>query len=133
MAVETYTVEQIAEQLGVSVRTIREYVRDGKIKAVKVGNKYIISEDNFRDFVNGETNVMNNITLGMVISNALNTSDKEFEIKDLFNGQIWEQEDPNNRRQLGRQFKEEVENGNINGVSIKEVRSDNHTIYIKHS
>ncbi|MFW0762079.1 helix-turn-helix domain-containing protein [Staphylococcus cohnii] len=133
MAVETYTVEQIAEQLGVSVRTIREYVRDGKIKAVKVGNKYIISEDNFRDFVNGGTNVMNNITLGMVISNALNTSDKEFEIKDLFNGQIWEQEDPNNRRQLGRQFKEEVENGNINGVSIKEVRSDNHTIYIKHS
>lgn len=54
MAVETYTVEQVAEQLGVSVRTIREYVRDGKIKAVKVGNKYIISEDNFRKFVNGE-------------------------------------------------------------------------------
>lgn len=54
MAVETYTVEQVAEQLGVSVRTIREYVREGKIKAVKVGNKYIISEDNFRDFVNGK-------------------------------------------------------------------------------
>lgn len=55
MAVETYTVEQVAEQLGISVRTIREYIRKGKIKAVKVGNKYIISEDNFRDFVNGET------------------------------------------------------------------------------
>ncbi|WP_210123649.1 MULTISPECIES: helix-turn-helix domain-containing protein [unclassified Staphylococcus] len=54
MAVKTYTVEEVAEMLGVSARTIREYIRKEKIKAVKVGNKYIISEDNYRKFVNGD-------------------------------------------------------------------------------
>ncbi|NHX21677.1 helix-turn-helix domain-containing protein, partial [Escherichia coli] len=44
----------IAQDLGVTERTIREYIKSGKIKAVKVGNKYIISEDNYRDFVNGK-------------------------------------------------------------------------------
>ncbi|WP_071860455.1 helix-turn-helix domain-containing protein [Escherichia coli] len=44
----------MAQDLGVTERTIREYIKSGKIKAVKVGNKYIISEDNYRDFVNGK-------------------------------------------------------------------------------
>lgn len=54
MAVKTYTVDEVSELLGISARTIREYIRKGKLKAVKVGNKYIISEDNYRDFVNGK-------------------------------------------------------------------------------
>lgn len=54
MTVKTYTVNDIAQDLGVTERTIREYIKSGKIKAVKVGNKYIISEDNYRDFVNGK-------------------------------------------------------------------------------
>lgn len=54
MAVKTYTVEEIAKQLDISPRTVREYIRKGKLKAVKVGNKYIISEDNYRHFVNGD-------------------------------------------------------------------------------
>ena len=54
MTVKTYTVSDIAQDLGVTERTIREYIKSGKIKAVKVGNKYIISEDNYRDFVNGK-------------------------------------------------------------------------------
>ncbi len=54
MAVKTYTVEEVAKQLDISPRTVREYIRKGKLKAVKVGNKYIISEDNYRHFVNGD-------------------------------------------------------------------------------
>ncbi|MBG3870459.1 helix-turn-helix domain-containing protein [Staphylococcus haemolyticus] len=54
MAVKTYTVDEVSELLGISARTVREYIRKGKLKAVKVGNKYIISEDNYRDFVNGK-------------------------------------------------------------------------------
>lgn len=54
MTVKTYTVSDIAHDLGVTERTIREYIKSGKIKAVKVGNKYIISEDNYRNFVNGK-------------------------------------------------------------------------------
>lgn len=54
MVVKTYTVEEVAQLLDISVRTVREYIRKGKLKAVKVGNKYIISEDNYRHFVNGD-------------------------------------------------------------------------------
>lgn len=54
MAIKTYTVDEVATQLDISPRTVREYIRKGKLKAVKVGNKYIISEDNYRDFVNGK-------------------------------------------------------------------------------
>jgi excisionase family DNA binding protein len=54
MAIKTYTVEEVATQLDISPRTVREYIRKGKLKAVKIGNKYIISEDNYRDFVNGK-------------------------------------------------------------------------------
>ncbi len=59
MTVKTYTVSDIAQDLGVTERTIREYIKSGKIKAVKIGNKYIISEDNYRDFVNGKQNIKN--------------------------------------------------------------------------
>ena len=54
MAIKTYTVDEVATQLDISPCTVREYIRKGKLKAVKVGNKYIISEDNYRDFVNGK-------------------------------------------------------------------------------
>lgn len=54
MVIKTYTVEEVATQLDISPRTVREYIRKGKLKAVKIGNKYIISEDNYRDFVNGK-------------------------------------------------------------------------------
>ena len=54
MAVKTYTVEEVSKQLDISPRTVREYIRKGKLKAVKIGNKYIISEDNYRRFVNGD-------------------------------------------------------------------------------
>lgn len=54
MAIKTYTVDEVASQLDISPRTVREYIRKGKLKAVKIGNKYIISEDNYRNFVNGK-------------------------------------------------------------------------------
>jgi excisionase family DNA binding protein len=38
-----YSVEQVAERLGLHVRTIRSYVRDGRLKAVKIGKQYRIA------------------------------------------------------------------------------------------
>jgi excisionase family DNA binding protein len=43
---ELYSVEQVAEQLGLHVKTVRNYVREGKLKAVRIGKQYrITSED----------------------------------------------------------------------------------------
>jgi excisionase family DNA binding protein len=43
MAQEVYSVEQVATQLGLHVRTVRNYVRDGRLKAVRIGKQYRIA------------------------------------------------------------------------------------------
>ena len=37
---DLYSVEQVAEQLGLHVKTVRNYVRDGRLKAVRIGKQY---------------------------------------------------------------------------------------------
>jgi excisionase family DNA binding protein len=39
-----YSVEQVAERLGLHVRTVRTYVRDGRLRAVRIGKQYRISQ-----------------------------------------------------------------------------------------
>ena len=35
--------EQVAERLGLHVKTVRNYVRDGRLKAVRIGKQYRIA------------------------------------------------------------------------------------------
>ncbi|MEU7903983.1 helix-turn-helix domain-containing protein [Actinoplanes sp. NPDC049118] len=44
MRSDLYSVEQVAELLGLHVRTVRNYVRDGRLKAVKIGKQYRITQ-----------------------------------------------------------------------------------------
>lgn len=38
-----FTIEQVAERLGVHVKTARNYVREGRLKAVRIGKSYRIT------------------------------------------------------------------------------------------
>ncbi|MCX4680404.1 helix-turn-helix domain-containing protein [Streptomyces sp. NBC_01433] len=40
---ELYSVGEVAELLGLHVRTVRSYVREGRLKAVRIGKQYRIS------------------------------------------------------------------------------------------
>jgi excisionase family DNA binding protein len=40
---DLYSPEQVAERLGLHVRTIRNYVRDGRLRAVRIGKQYRIA------------------------------------------------------------------------------------------
>lgn len=40
---DLYSVEQVAQRLGLHVRTVRNYVRDGRLKAVRIGKQYRIA------------------------------------------------------------------------------------------
>ena len=42
MSEELYSVEQVAERLGLHVKTVRSYVREGRLKAVRIGKQYRI-------------------------------------------------------------------------------------------
>ncbi len=50
MAQELYSVEQVAARLGLHVRTVRHYVRDGRLKAVRIGKQYRIARDDLEAF-----------------------------------------------------------------------------------
>lgn len=48
--VAVYSAEQVADILGLHVRTVRGYVRDGRLPAVRVGKQYRIAEQDLRAF-----------------------------------------------------------------------------------
>ena len=43
-----YSVEQVAERLGLHVRTVRNYIREGRLAAVKIGKQYRIAPADLR-------------------------------------------------------------------------------------
>ncbi|MFF2040737.1 helix-turn-helix domain-containing protein [Kitasatospora sp. NPDC058170] len=45
-----YSVEQVAELLGLHVRTVRGYVRDGRLKATRIGKQYRIARQDLEEF-----------------------------------------------------------------------------------
>jgi len=49
-----YTLTEIEPILGVTHRTLLSYIKDGKLKGVKVGGKWKVSEENLKKFINGE-------------------------------------------------------------------------------
>jgi excisionase family DNA binding protein len=48
---QLYSTEEVAEQLGLHVRTVRGYVRDGRLQAVRVGKQYRITREDLEAFV----------------------------------------------------------------------------------
>ena len=42
---DLYSVEQVADRLGLHVKTVRNYVREGRLKAVRIGKQYRISRE----------------------------------------------------------------------------------------
>lgn len=50
MSQTLYSAEQVAEMLGLHVRTVRSYVRDGRLKAVRIGKQYRIAREDLEAF-----------------------------------------------------------------------------------
>ena len=50
-----YTLTELESVLGVTHRTLQSYIKDGRLKGVKIGGKWKVSEDNLKKFINGES------------------------------------------------------------------------------
>ena len=46
-----FDVPELVESMGVSVYTMRNWIRKGKLKAHKVGRKYYISSEDLRRYI----------------------------------------------------------------------------------
>jgi len=40
-----FSLEEVAERLGVQVRTVRSYVRKGRVKAIRIGKQYRVARE----------------------------------------------------------------------------------------
>lgn len=40
---DVYTLEELSEQLDMDKQTLRSYIKNGKLKASKIGNKYFVT------------------------------------------------------------------------------------------
>lgn len=55
----TYTKQQVAEKLHVTVMTINNYIKAGKLQAVKLGNRRVlITESALNDFIENNAKVI---------------------------------------------------------------------------
>jgi excisionase family DNA binding protein len=50
MPLELYSIEQVAELLALHARTVRNYVRAGRLKAVRIGKQYRIARADLEAF-----------------------------------------------------------------------------------
>lgn len=49
-----YTLTELEPVLGVTHRTLQTYIKDGRLKGIKVGGKWRVTEENLKKFINGE-------------------------------------------------------------------------------
>jgi len=46
-----YTIKEVAKILDISTRTVSSYIKDGKIKAMKIGGKWKIKESDLKEYL----------------------------------------------------------------------------------
>ncbi|MBA7580586.1 DNA-binding protein [Candidatus Atribacteria bacterium 1244-E10-H5-B2] len=51
-----YNVEALSQMLNIPVETVRAYIRRNRLKAIKVGKRYLVSVENLDKFLSGEDN-----------------------------------------------------------------------------
>jgi len=53
-SIRLYTLSELEPILGVTHRTLQTYIKDGRLKGVKIGGKWKISEEVLRKFIDGD-------------------------------------------------------------------------------
>jgi excisionase family DNA binding protein len=51
--IKLYTVQETAKLLEVTAQTIRKYIKEGKLKAQRVGRPFYIAESSIKEFLKG--------------------------------------------------------------------------------
>jgi excisionase family DNA binding protein len=49
--IKLYTIQETAEALGVTAQTIRAYLKQGRLKGIRIGRPILITENNIKEFL----------------------------------------------------------------------------------
>lgn len=52
---KVYTIDEVVELLHVTRRTVYSYIKDGKLKAVKIGKYWRVTQENLEEFLSTGT------------------------------------------------------------------------------
>lgn len=58
MTVKIYTLDEVSDILKITKRTIYTYVKEGSLKASRIGRYWRVSEEQLQDFLNTGTPVL---------------------------------------------------------------------------
>ena len=50
--IKIFSISELSKNLNINISTLRKYIKEGKLKSQKLGNKYYITEDNLKHFFN---------------------------------------------------------------------------------
>ena len=56
--IKVYTLEEVCDILSITKRTVYNYIKDGKLKAFKMGKYWRVTEESFRDFIGHDTPII---------------------------------------------------------------------------
>ena len=54
-SIRLYTLSELEPILGVTHRTLQTYIKNGRLKGVKIGGKWKVSEETLKKFINGDS------------------------------------------------------------------------------
>ena len=66
-----YTVDQVAERLNLHAKTIRRYIRDGRLKAKRIGKEYRVSRIDLDEFAGAPSSEPVNRTRQVTVSSIV--------------------------------------------------------------
>lgn len=85
--IKLYSLKELSKTLGITTFTLRTYIREGKLRARKMGTKWLITEDALREYF-GNTQVKKSearISLQGITSHSKATDKDIAEAKKIWN------------------------------------------------
>ena len=77
-----YTIDQVAEILGIHHKTVRKFIKEGKLNANKLGKQWRISPLDLKRFTKSEDSIMNSESIFYDEEVELSNNELKFEIKN---------------------------------------------------
>lgn len=77
-----YTIDQVAEILGIHHKTVRKFIKEGKLNANKLGKQWRISPLDLERFTKSEDSIMNSESIFYDEEVELSNNELKFEIKN---------------------------------------------------